>query len=310
MTIGLVYDPYMKNHCSEKHPESPERITSIYKCLLDAGYIDKMIAVKSRSITDDELLRIHNQEYVHDTKFLLSGPNNSIKKFSGKYNSIFANKYTLDCALLAAGCCAEIAKEISLGNINSGFALVRPPGHHAYTNKASGFCIFNNACIAAKTALDYVQKVYIIDFDIHHGDGTQDIINKKFNNNEIQFISIHRHDNGTYYPGTGKEINSENILNIPLNGDSGTNEIYLTIFEKIICNNVKQFNPDVIIVSAGYDAAVGDPLGGYNLTPECYKTMVKMLKNITPKILLILEGGYNLNSISLCAKASVEALLE
>jgi len=308
MNSGLVYDSFLCDHMEEGHPECPERITHVYKMLVETGMINKMANIKSRDCTDNELRLCHSDEYIAKCNLMLRGDNNMIKKFCKQYNSVYANSMTLDVAKRAVGCCAELAEAVASGTLKNGIAVVRPPGHHAHVSKAGGFCIFNNVAIAAKKCLQYVNKVAIVDFDIHHGDGTQDVVRKRFNPANALFVSVHRYDNGTYFPGTGGSISDSNILNIPLN-TTGTDQLYLNLFDNMIVPKLNEFKPDIILVSAGFDAADGDPLGGYKLTPRCYKDMMDRLKAVTQKIVVVVEGGYNLVCMEKCAEQVVRSLL-
>jgi len=308
--IGLVYDPYMMQHSADDdHPECPNRIASIYNKLLNTGNVSRMVAVKSRYAIDDELHSAHSKKYIEKAKRLLLDEN-TCEVFSSLHNSVYSNKDTYRCASLAAGSVAELTEQVAKDELDAGFAIVRPPGHHAYFDKAMGFCIFNNVAIGAATALKYVDRIAIIDFDIHHGNGTEDIMKRLYKKSDrIKFISIHKHDKGKFYPGTGSiKNNFSNITNIPLNNSDGTDEVYLKAFTANIIPELKQFAPKLIMVSAGFDAADGDLLGNYSLTPKCYSKITSMLKNTCSKIVMCLEGGYNLKSISECFNECVNAM--
>ena len=197
-----------------------------------------------------------------------------------------------------------------IGNVDRGVAIIRPPGHHATRNEAMGFCFFNNVAISAIYARNRGKKVAIVDFDIHDGNGTCDIINGEPG---IHFISIHRYDNGRYYPGleTGAASNvGSNITNFTFNHARGTDEEYKNLFNDKVVPLLQNINPDIILVSAGFDAGLGDPLGNYRVTPNGFKMMVRMMKNVCSTIVLVLEGGYNLDTISNSMAKCVEELLE
>lgn len=295
--VGYVYDPAMTLHEShDDNPECPERIQEIYKCLLNKNLLSKMTAVKSREVTFDELKMVHGEEYLSTLEWKLRAPKGVRKQVEEKYNSIYVNEHTLMCAKLAAGSTIEIANQVGFGKLNSGIAIVRPPGHHAGPHRAMGFCIYNNIALAAKDLERKGKKVLIVDWDIHHGNGTQDVIEDSTSNN-ILFFSVHRYDNGLFYPRSGHLSESKNIINIGLNGDIGDKE-YLEVFTKYLTPRATKFEPDIILVSAGFDAIENDPLGLSNVTIKCYGQMTEMLQNICNKIVLVLEGGYHLTNMA------------
>lgn len=310
--VGYVYDPYMSKHqcLDENHPECPERIHCIYNELLNRGYINRMVPVKSRYATDDELLLAHTERYVNNLKKIFSNNKKTISNsIEQKYDSVYANQYTLECAYLAAGCTLELVDAVINNRLGSGVAVVRPPGHHAKKESAGGFCIFNNIAISAIHCRNLGKKVAVVDFDVHQGDGTLNIVGGLDN---IYFFSIHRYDRGEFYPGEHKPVTSNTYPNVKyyeFNGTIGTDTDYLNIFHKDLIPNLKQINPDIILVSAGFDAGINDPLGGFAVTPTGYTNMVAFLKTLCPSIVLVLEGGYNLQTISQSMANCVGVLL-
>ena len=317
--IGYVYDPFMANHkdpfdakLPNKHPEQPNRIHRIYQELLNRGLISKMIAVRSRTATKDELLLAHSEKYIKTISADLSIPNSklitmALQKKSNKYSDgdVYGNDSTLECALLAAGSTVNLVDALISNSINRGVAIVRPPGHHAESSKAMGFCFFNNIGIAAIKARNAGKRVAVVDFDVHYGNATAEMLAEQEN---MYFFSIHRHDDSNFYPGTGAESSCDNIFNYPLNDSKGDDQVYLDIFNKEIIPKLKDISPDIILVSAGFDAAVGDPLGGYNVTPKGFRKMVELMLTVQQRLALILEGGYNLDSIAESMAECVEAL--
>lgn len=304
--IGYVYDELMLLHQEYDHPECPERIKVIYEELKRRGYLDKMIKVPSTRITKEELQLVHSKEYIDNTYKLFTLPEKQIKAIVKNMDSIYANKNSLVSAEVAAGSTLNLMKGVLAGVIDHAVAIVRPPGHHCKCGACGGFCFFNNAAIATKYALNCGKRVAVVDWDIHEGDGTKNILKSETN---ALLISIHRYDYGNYYPGTGKSINQRNICYVPLNNVQGTDEEYYDIFDKVVIPKVTEFKPDIIVISAGFDAAEGDPLGGYHLSPNCYYTMTKKLMAFNKPLLLVLEGGYNLNSIAQSMAECVRCLL-
>ena len=311
--VGYIYDPFMSSHEHpfDNHLECGDRIHRIYQELLKRGYISKMQPIRSRLALKEELLLGHTEVFIDKVGNDLSlGSNKQINdalKNARYYNGdLYGNKYTLECALLSAGSIINLVSAILQETIDRGVAIVRPPSHHTCGDSAGGFCFFNGVAISAIKANNSGKRVAIIDLDLHYGDGTVDIIK---NHKDIQYYSIHRYDNGTFYPGTGKVSTYSNIHNYPLNYSSGTDEIYISIFNKHIIPSLQNLQPDLILVSAGFDCLKKDPLGGYNVTPEGYGVMIKLLLGIQSKIAIVLEGGYNLDEISKGMAECVKSLL-
>ncbi|KAG5536248.1 hypothetical protein RHGRI_023883 [Rhododendron griersonianum] len=226
----------------------------------------------------------------------------------------YANEHSARAARLAAGLCADLASEILSGHAKNGFALVRPPGHHAGIRQAMGFCLHNNAAVAALAAQGVgAKRVLIVDWDVHHGNGTQEIFD---GSKTVLYISLHRHEGGKFYPGTGAahEVGSMGAegycVNVPWSrGGVGDND-YLFAFQHVVLPIASAFSPDFIIISAGFDAARGDPLGCCDVTPSGFAQMTHALNALSGgKLLVILEGGYNLRSISSSATAVIKVLL-
>ena len=190
---------------------------------------------------------------------------------------------------------------------NSAFVLSRPPGHHAETDRFMGFCLFSNAALAAVYALkhDAIKKVAIFDWDVHHGNGTQDIVQS---NPDIAYVSIHQFP---FYPGTGSQLEKgdhNNVLNIPVPSGYGSNE-YKQIFDEQVFPFIQNFHPDLLIISAGFDAHQNDPLAGINLEAEDFAYMTKRCLKIQPNLLLGLEGGYDLGALGECCVMVAACLL-
>ncbi|KAG9456774.1 hypothetical protein H6P81_001282 [Aristolochia fimbriata] len=296
----------MKSH---PHPERPDRLRAILASLTTAGiYPAKCIPIHAREIDREELQRVHSLEHVaavESTSSLLS---------SYFTPDTYANEHSSQAARLAAGICADMASAIMSGVAKNGFALVRPPGHHACINQAMGFCLHNNAAVAALAAqAASAKKVLIVDWDVHHGNGTQEIFEE---NKSVLYISLHRHEGGWFYPGTGAvdEVGLNDgegySVNVPWKCGGVGDGDYIFAFQHIVLPIAKEYSPDLTIVSAGFDAARGDPLGGCDVTPAGYAEMTRMLSSLSDgKLLVILEGGYNLRSISSSATAVIRVLL-
>ncbi|VFQ87419.1 unnamed protein product [Cuscuta campestris] len=294
---------------SHPHPERPDRLRAIAASLASAGiFPGQCHPISAREITREELQMVHALENIESVELT--------SRLHASYFTpdTYANEYSACAARLAAGLCADLASTIISGRAKNGFALVRPPGHHAGVKQAMGFCLHNNAAVAAFAAQAAgAKRVLIVDWDVHHGNGTQEIFNRS---KSVLYISLHRHEGGQFYPGTGaaKEVGSMGAegycVNIPWScGGVGDND-YVFAFQHIVLPIASEFAPDFTIISAGFDAARGDPLGCCDVTPLGYALMTQMLNPLSDgKVLVILEGGYNLRSISSSATAVIKVLL-
>ncbi|XP_073296704.1 histone deacetylase 15-like isoform X3 [Primulina huaijiensis] len=291
------------------HSERPDRLRAIAASLAATGiFPGRCSPILAREITREELQMVHSLKNI-----------DAVELTSHLYSSYFtpdtyANQYSACAARLAAGLCFDLATSIYSGSAKNGFALIRPPGHHACVKQAMGFCLHNNAAIAASAAQRAgAKKVLIIDWDVHHGNGTQEIFEK---NKSVLYVSLHRHEGGRFYPGTGAadEVGTMDAegycVNIPWScGGVGDND-YIFAFQQVVMPIASEFDPDFTIISAGFDAARGDPLGCCDVTPTGYAQMTQMCSALSGgKLLVILEGGYNLRSISSSATAVVKVLL-
>lgn len=306
MNIGYVYDELMLLHEGHNELENSNRIIAIHNELSRRKYSDKMIKINSQMIKDDELALAHDPKYIEYINKIFALPEKELQKELNKMNSMFANKNSIISAKIAAGSTLNLMKHILNGFIIHGVAIVRPPGHHAHKHKGSGFCFYNNVAIAAKYGIESGKRIGIVDWDIHENDGVVNIL--KDTDNSLA-ISIHRYDHGQYYPGTGRARNTKNLLSIPLN-KIAYDQDYYDIFDNIVIPKLREFNPDIIVVSAGFDAAEGDPLGEFHVTPTGYYNLTKQLLQFGKPIMLVLEGGYNLKSISDSMGECTRALLE
>ncbi|TKY55034.1 Histone deacetylase 5 [Spatholobus suberectus] len=323
--VGLLYDERMcKHHITgdKYHDETPNRIRAIWNKLESAGIPGRCVILEAKEAEDKHILLVHSKNHVELIKNISSKRFDSQRhKIASKLNSIYFNEGSSEAAYFAAGSAVEVVKRVASRELDSAVAIIRPPGHHAEHNEAMGFCLFNNVAIAARYLLDErpelgVKKILIVDWDVHHGNGTQKMF---WNDSRVLFFSVHRHDFGSFYPAKddgfytmiGEGAGAGYNINVPWeNGRCGDAD-YFAVWDHILLPVAKEFNPDIIIVSAGFDAAVGDPLGGCRVTPFGYSVLLKKLMNFAEgRIVLILEGGYNLDSIAKSMHACVEVLLE
>lgn len=291
------------------HPERPDRLRAIAASLAAAGiFPGKCFEIPAREITREELKKVHSLENIEAVE-------HSSQIVASYFTSdTYANEHSALAARLAAGLCADLASTIFSGRVKNGFALVRPPGHHAGVSHAMGFCLHNNAAVAALAAqMAGAKRVLILDWDVHHGNGTQEIFEQ---NKSVLYISLHRHEGGKFYPGTGaaSEVGTTGAegfcVNVPWSrGGVGDND-YIFAFQQVVLPIASEYAPDFTIISAGFDAARGDPLGCCDVTPAGFAQMTEMLSTLSGgKLLVILEGGYNLRSISSSATEVIKVLL-
>ncbi len=320
--VALAYDRAMARHANMEesmHPERPERIIEIFQRLEEYGLPERTLAVSSRLAAKEEVLLVHDAAYFDSLVELPSLVQKELNERAKEYDSIYLNPATFECALMSCGTLLNVVDAVMDGSspVNCGAAVIRPPGHHAERDEACGFCIFNNVAVAAAYAIQMheCKRVMILDWDVHHGNGIQNMF---YDNPNVLYVSAHRYDNGTFFP-TREDANYDFVgegrgegfnVNIPWNGSGMGDPEYLSALFSIILPVAYQFDPDLVLVSAGFDAARGDPLGHCKVSPEMYGHIVHHLRNLANgRVIVALEGGYNLNTISLCMSMCVKALL-
>lgn len=322
--VGLIFDERMCKHYApdgEDHPECPDRVRVIWERLNSSGLAKRCIILSAKDVEDNHLALVHTKSHIDLIKNISSrNPDSKRKKIAAKFNSIYFNEGSTEAASLAAGSVIEAAEKVAKGELDSAFAIVRPPGHHAEEGEPMGFCLYNNVGIATSFLLNErrelgINKILIVDWDVHHGNGTQKMF---YDNSRVLFFSVHRYDYGTFYPAghdgshimTGEGPGAGHNINVPWEHGRCGDADYLAVWDHILIPVAKEFNPDMIIISAGFDAAIGDPLGGCRISPYGYSIMLdKLMEFAGGKIVMALEGGYNLNSIASSARACVEVLL-
>ena len=307
MKTGLITSTTYQNHdTGPGHPEQIARVTVINENFKKLN--NPNLLWKKPSIISDEIIKnTHDAKYVDLVKS--SSPS---KGFSSLDGDTIISPGSKEATFDAAGSIIAAIDGVQNKEFKNAFASVRPPGHHCNQSKAAGFCILNNVAIGAKYLLNKYKykKIAIIDFDVHHGNGTQDIF---YENENVLFISTHQYP---YYPGSGSEQEKgkfNNIYNIPL--PAGTNsEEYLNAFEFAL-KKLKEFKPEFILISAGFDSHIKDPLAQFKLETEDFYTITKRIletskKFCNGKVVSILEGGYDLEALKDSAKRHVDALIE
>ena len=307
--VGLVYDPIYLKHDTGQHIENAQRLEAIISHLEQTGLKQQLIPIKPGAASVEQLSLVHHKQHISHIQEVAQGGGGWLDADT----VMSADSY--EAALYAAGGVIKATDAVINGEVGSAFALVRPPGHHATAERAMGFCLFNNVAIAARYALaeHKLERIAIIDFDVHHGNGTQATF---YDNPRVLYISTHEYP---LYPGTGS-IDETGIgegkgttVNIPLPAGSGDAE-YLAVFDQIIIPAVKRFRPQLILVSAGYDPHWADGIAMMEVSTTGLAQMVKIIKGLADELcsghlVFSLEGGYNTTALASSVKATFEVLL-
>ena len=306
----------------EMHPERPGRTRAIHSRLKAQGLLDRMEKIPSREARFDEVLTIHTKNHVAGIMQVSKELTKRAERENKTHCHVtsagdtYYSQDTAKAALLSAGCMLNAVDKVVRGECQNAIANVRPPGHHAECDQVMGFCFFNNVAVAAKVALDKyegVNRILIVDWDVHHGNATEHQFDE---NPNVLYISLHRYDESHFYPGTGHPhsvgsgLGRGYNINIGWNGPGAGDAEYLAAFHQLVMPIGHAFNPDLVFVSAGFDSAKGDPLGGCRVSPSGFAHMTAMLSSLARgRMVVCLEGGYNLRSISRSMEACARVLL-
>tara|TARA_B100000686_G_scaffold94653_1_gene101084 strand:- start:793 stop:1740 length:948 start_codon:yes stop_codon:yes gene_type:complete len=306
---GYISDPFYLKHENEPHPENPGRLTAIQSKIESSKFYNNLTLIQPRKATVEDIVRIHDKGYIESVE---QSCQNGIRNLDAD-TVICPDSY--QAALLSAGAGLEALDKILDGAIDNAFCAVRPPGHHAEQNRAMGFCLFNNVGVVARYAQTVKQlgKVFIFDWDVHHGNGTQ---HSFYKDSSIFYSSIHQYP---FYPGTGgiDETGSGNglglNLNLPMRAYSGDSDYFSAIENKLV-PAIQKYNPDLIIISAGFDAHENDPLAQVGLSTECYGKMTQQILEVSKdvcqgRILSMLEGGYDYSALGDSVQLHIETLV-
>lgn len=307
--VGLIYDTVFLRHETGFHPENPARVEHTFDHLSKSELFGDLLVMAPRPATVEEITLAHSKGY-YETIGCLGQSRVALDP-----DTIYGPG-TFEAAINAVGAVITALERIGEGKVERAFCLVRPPGHHARIGMSMGFCIFNNVAVGAKVAREKLgmQKVAIIDFDVHHGNGTQEIF---YEDEDVLYCSIHQYP---FYPGTGSREEKGTgkglgkTLNVPLPCGSSEKD-YLTAFEDEILPAVEQHRPQVILLSAGFDAHRRDPIGGMNLESHSFERITDLIVNCAQKvckgrIVSVLEGGYDLAALATSIEAHMRALLK
>jgi acetoin utilization deacetylase AcuC-like enzyme len=309
---ALVADPKCLRHDTGfGHPERAERFTAVFEGLKNAGLLKRLALIEPRVVTMEDL------ELAHGARYLVLAEHEITSKLPQLSTGDTAiSPASWEAARAAAGSALAAVDAVMTGNAANAFCLVRPPGHHASADRGMGFCILNNVAIAARHAQKRhgLKRVLIIDWDVHHGNGTQGIF---YADGSVFFFSTHQ---WPWYPGTGpaheigEGAGKGMTLNCPLPAGSGRAEIFAA-FEKQLVPAMDNFRPELVLISAGFDSRIDDPLGHFRLSDQDFADLTKLVRQIADqhakgRVVSLLEGGYSLTGLASAATAHVAALLD
>lgn len=304
-TAYITHPSCLKHDMGSDHPECPARIHAIEDQLIASGLLQFLDQHVARAASREELGRVHTPDYI-ESVFQLS-PTAGLVYLDG---DTAMNPHTLEAALHAAGAALQAVDLVLSGKAANAFCNIRPPGHHAGRSGAAGFCIFNNVALAAAHALEChgLQRVAIADFDVHHGNGTEDIFH---DDPRVMLCSTFRHP---YYPHMGAHSGNEHIINVPLPAGTAGAEFRAAVMAQWL-PALERFQPQLLLISAGFDAHREDEMGGFALGDADYIWVSKLLKEFAGRccagrIVSVLEGGYALQALGRCALAHVKVLAD
>ncbi|MEM9420001.1 MAG: histone deacetylase [Planctomycetota bacterium] len=314
MTTGLIYDDRFLDHdTGPGHPERPDRLRAIVSALQASGMWNQLVLLAFGPATHAQLQRLHPESYIHRVHDAcvaglpyIDVPDSAISEGSA------------EIAALATGGVLRATEAVMRGEVSNAFCAIRPPGHHAERDRSMGFCLFGHVALAAESLItDHgLSRVAIVDFDVHHGNGTQRLLEHR---SDILFISVHEHPDHQY-PGTGYEYEigigegEGATLNIPL--PSGSDDLaYRAVFDQTILPKLEAFAPEFVLCSAGFDAATADPLGGMRLSTDGFVEITRKVQDVANRhaqgrIVSVLEGGYDLDALAAGVCGHINVLME
>ena len=322
MTTALIYDPVFLEHLTPpNHPERPQRLEVAMNVLKALNWLERegLVQLAPRSASEDELALVHDRSYIHMVR--VATEKVAIAEYhGGSHTRFFAtdtyvSARSYDAAIKAAGAPLTAIDAIMNGQVDNAYCLVRPPGHHALPDEAMGFCLFNNVAIAAKYAIERhgLERVMIIDYDVHHGNGTQDIF---YEDPRVLYFSTHQ---APFYPGTGASdecgagAGLGATINVPLPTTTGY-ETFEPVFRQVMAPAADRFDPQLILVSAGFDAHWDDPLGEMNISTAGFARLTEIIIQLAQqlcngRLVMVQEGGYSLPAMAGCVASCINFLL-
>jgi len=302
-TAYITHPSFLKHDMGADHPECPARIHAVEDQLIASGLLDFLRHYEAPKASKEELVRVHASEYIE--RVFGQSPKSGLIDLDGDTSM---NPYTLDAALHAAGAVVKGVDLVICGEVQNVFCNIRPPGHHAGRSNASGFCIFNNVAVAVAYALEtyHLQRVAIADFDVHHGDGTEDIFH---DDPRVMLCSTFQHP---YYPYCGADSGNDHIINVPLAAGS-KGEQFRDAVTELWLPALESFQPQMVFISAGFDAHWEDDMGGLALRENDYFWVTETLKDIARRyangrIVSALEGGYSLHALGRSVMMHIKSL--
>jgi len=307
--VGWVYDPFYLEHDTGEHPEKPRRLLVVLALLEECGLLSSLTPVPAVDASEADLELVHDRDMIRWVRERTEAG----QPWLDMDTAVCPKSYAV--ALRAVGGCLQAVDAILNGKIDSAFCLVRPPGHHATSDQPMGFCLFNNVAIAARHAQvrQGVQRVAIVDFDVHHGNGTQDTF---YRDPSVLYFSTHQ---SPFYPGTGawREAGEGEgrgyTVHLPLPAGSG-NDQYRQAFQRVLVPVLRRFRPQLILVSAGFDAHFKDPLASMRLSCAGYRDLTLMLREAAEdlcegRLMFVLEGGYDDQALPWSVRTCLDVLL-
>ncbi len=312
--LGLAYHPdYLLHVPPFEHPESPERLTAIMERMESSGLLPKTTQITPEFADEEDVFAVHDRKYMDQLEKACRRGDMTLDA-----GDTYLCRHSYNIALLSAGGAVAGVKAVAEGTVDRAFCAIRPPGHHAGRDTGMGFCLMNNVAVAAKylQARFDVGKVLIVDWDVHHGNGTQNVF---LEDPSVFFFSIHEHPT-FIYPGTGRRWETGKgkgegtTLNAPMAPGTGDEE-YRLIFEQTLLPAAERFRPEFILVSAGFDAHADDPLADIRLSNEGFRFMTRFVARMAErfcggKLVSVLEGGYEISSLTSCIEIHIRELLE
>lgn len=311
MSVGYAYDPRLLEHdVGGLVPECAERVSLSDAYLRTQDFFEQLVHIPADYAEEQQIQLVHDAGYLLRVKASCAGGSRVLDS-----EDVIICEKSYDIARLAAGCALALGDAVAAGKVQRAFGLIRPPGHHAEKDRAMGFCIFNNIAILARYMQEVhgIGKIVIVDWDVHHGNGTQHAFEWE---DRVVYISLHQFP---HYPGTGAASERGQldglgtILNIPM-APGASDEEYRTAFAEEVLPRIDQVKPELILISAGFDAHIDDPLGYVNLTTDFYGWMTTQLvdaakRHCGGRLISLLEGGYHFDLLPLCIAKHVQALL-
>ena len=308
MTLLYMDDRFLL-HQTGQHPECPRRLEAVHAALQKSAVLPGLKRTRAVSADDADLVRVHPAEYLDSLKTFAANGGGRIEA-----DTVLSEK-SAEVAWLAAGTAIDAVQRVVAGEDKSAFCAVRPPGHHAIPEGAMGFCLLGNAAIAARTATERLglNRVLVVDWDVHHGNGTQDVF---YEDEQVGFFSAHRFP---FYPGTGRKTETGRgdglgtTFNLPLQFGISRKD-YLSAFETMLTAAADRMKPELVIISAGFDAHADDPVGSLSLETEDFETLTQLVRQVAAthahgRIVSLLEGGYDPAQLAECVELHLKTLL-